>query len=81
MTRKALLAAAMLGALGTVTACTATRPDSPAGKAPNPYLGDRGGPSFGPVSPAERSTNLDRPSPSSTNGNQPDRAAAGGGAR
>lgn len=80
MARDLLLAAALLGGVCAVSACTQPDPLAPANAPPrNAYLGDPGA-KLAPASPAARNTNLDRPAPSSTNGNQPDRAAAGGGA-
>ena len=81
MARELFLAAALLGGLGAVTACTQTDPLAPASApARSSYLGDPGT-TQAPAGPAASNTNLDRPAPSSMNGNQPDRAAAGGGAR
>lgn len=88
MTPKFVLAAMLLGVLGVGTACTQTVPSATApstvgaagGTTPSrsPDLGDPGARPQPPVS--RRSTNTDRPASSSQDGNQPDRAAAGGGA-
>ena len=89
MVREFVLTAMVLGGLGAGPALAqagpgATVPDTagPAdGSVParSPTLGD---PAAAPEPrTAQSPAATDRPAPSSTNGNQPDRAAAGGGAR
>ena len=84
--RKFLFSIAILSTLGLVSGCAPT-PAATTAAAPlrNPNLGDPGpipGAATGPARPSAAAlTNADRQPPGTTNGNQPDRAAAAGGAR
>ena len=75
-----LLTAGLLIGLGGLVACQAPSPPAPAPTAQtrSPVSGD---PGPNPVGRAANTTNSDRQPRGTTDGNQPDRAASGGGAR